>query len=526
MWRNGIAVTGVIVAVLCAGSTAETAARRVTITISGVGLDHAADLKQDALDELERSTGIRADLIPTPGDSANQSAQSLRLLEAHSATPDVYVIDVVWPGALGPYLLDLRPWLDVNARSHLPALVRNDIVNGRLVSLPFYLNVGMLYCRRDLLEKYGYRHAPGNWGEPNRWRRASSAGTGGGNRDFWGYVWQGAAFEGLTCNALEWQAAFGGGHIIEPDGTVSVNNPGTIRAFRQATRWVGAISPPSVLSYTEADSLNAFQSGNAAFLRYWSSGFPRARLRNGVQVALLPAGPRGRAQVMGGFQLAVSRYSAHPHEAARLVDFLTGSEVQMRRALTRGYSPTIPRLYDQPELSDALPQVAELRHAGLESWVARPSTVSGAKYAQVSKADYQTVHDILSRKVEAKEAVARLEQQLIEMTGFRAGSASAVMSAGSFERTRRPAGGLFARFLGRPLGLDGSPLARLNIRRRLRVAFASVMSLMVAGSALSLWQFREVAVDLGKASDIERRLTRTGAGQQHSYVDEQAPPGG
>jgi len=145
-------------------------------------------------------------------------------------------------------------------------------------------------------------------------------------------------------------------------------------------------------------------------------------LRDKVQVALLPSGPRGRAQVMGGFQLAVSRYSAHPREAARLIEFLTGSEVQMRRALTRGYLPTIPRLYDQPELSKALPQVAELRHAGLQSWVARPSTVTGAKYAQVSKAYYQTVHDVLSRKLEVKEGVARLEQQLIELTGFRAGA--------------------------------------------------------------------------------------------------------
>jgi trehalose/maltose transport system substrate-binding protein len=422
MWRNGVAVTGVMMAVLCAGSVAQMA-RRVTITISGLGLERATELRRDALDELERVTGIRADLIPTPGDSAKQFTQSLRLLEAHSATPDVYVIDVVWPGALARYLLDLGPWLDLDTRSHLPALLRNDIVNGRLVSLPFYLNVGMLYCRRDLLEKYGYHHAPANWGELEsmalRIQRGERA---AGNRDFWGYVWQGAPFEGLTCNALEWQAAFGGGHIIEPDGTVSINNPGTIRAFQQATRWVGAISPPSVLSYTEADSLNAFLSGNAAFLRNWSSGFPAARLRGQAQVALLPAGPRGRAQVMGGFQLAVSRYSAHPRDATRLIGFLASSEVQMRRALTQGFLPTIPRLYAEPELLKALPQVAELRRAGLESWVARPSAVTGAKYALVSKAYYGTVHDILSRKVGAKEGVARLEQELIELTGFRAGA--------------------------------------------------------------------------------------------------------
>src|SRR5262249_45563143 len=119
--------------------------------------------------------------------------------------------------------------------------------------------------------------------------------------------------------------------------------------------WVGSISPTTVLSYTEADSLSVFRSGNAAFLRHWSGGFPPALAKDSAvlgrfQTALLPAGPKGHARTMGGFHLAVSRYSAQPRDAAQLVLYLTGDSVQLRRAISQGYLPTIPRLYDNPDL--------------------------------------------------------------------------------------------------------------------------------------------------------------------------------
>jgi len=90
-----------------------------------------------------------------------------------------------------------------------------------------------------------------------------------GRKEFWGYVWQGVAAEALTCNALEWQIAEGGGRIIESDHTISVNNPAAIRAWQRAKRWIGSISPPAVIAYREIDSMNAFGSGKAAFNRVW-----------------------------------------------------------------------------------------------------------------------------------------------------------------------------------------------------------------------------------------------------------------
>jgi trehalose/maltose transport system substrate-binding protein len=401
--------------------------RNVTVTLMGLGLDAGRQLQENSLPAFTRQTGVQVDLIPVLGSSAEQLDQMLRLLNQRASAPDVYVIDVVFPGVLGEHLLDLSPYQDAESSSHLQELLKNDTVQGRLVSLPFYLNVGMLYYRTDLLQKYGYSNPPGTWAElESMAARIQKGERAAGNQDFWGYVWQGAEYEGLTCNALEWQVSFGGGRLIEPDGTITVRNVRTADALKAAARWRNTISPPSVLSYTEGDSLNAFSSGKAAFLRHWSGGFSRARasessIADRFAMAPLPAGTHGRAQTMGGFQLSVSRYSKHPREAAELVLYLTGKEVQLNRALSSGYLPTIPALYQNPELVRLLPFVEELRK-GASSWIARPSSISKSKYRDVSKAYYTTVHNVLTGEADADSALAALERRLIELTGFRTGS--------------------------------------------------------------------------------------------------------
>jgi trehalose/maltose transport system substrate-binding protein len=395
--------------------------RGITLTVAGFGYQAAERLSGEGLADFVRRTGIHAEFIPSWGTSANQLALILRTLKNHYPTPDVYVIDMIWPGTLQRDLLDLTPYLDDDSRAHLPEVLRNDRVNGRIVSLPLYVNTGLLYYRTDLIKKYGYQRPPATWKELERMAaRIQSGERAAGHRAFWGYVWQGGAYEGLTCNALEWQTSFGGGRIIEDDGTISVNNPRTAKALGEAAAWVGSISPPSVLTYTEADSLNAFRSGNAAFLRYWSSGFRSNRradsaIKGRFDVTLLPAGPHGRAQTTGGFELAVSRYSAHQREAAELVVYLTGSKVQKSRAIREGYLPTIPRLYRDPEILDAVPEASVVERAGRKSWISRPSSIAGQKYSDVSKSYYLAVHRILSHQCLPREGLADLEKELVNL---------------------------------------------------------------------------------------------------------------
>ncbi len=398
-----------------------TAPPPVKLTIFGLRLDAGAQLRQDALSEFTAKTGTQVDVIPTLGTSSEQLDLMLKLLKRRSATPDIFLIDVIWPGTLQGHLLDLTPYLTDDDRKHIPALMDNVTVANRIVSLPFYLNAGMLYYRADLLKKYGYGAPPATWTELQSAALRIQAGErAAGKAGAWGYVWQGGAYEGLTCNALEWQSSYGAGHIVEADGFVSVDNPRTASALRAARKTIGWISPKSVLSYTESDTLNVFRSGLAAFMRYWSSGFKgltESMPAGSVGIALLPAGPAERAQTVGGFVLAVSRYSAHTKEAAALVRYLTGAEVQKRRALRRDYLPTRTDLYEDAAVLNALPQMRLLRNASRESWVARPSMATGDRYKEVSKAYYQTVHSILAGQVKIDPGLKSLQNELVEITG-------------------------------------------------------------------------------------------------------------
>ena len=372
--------------------------------------------------DFTRQTGIRVEFLPGPEAAAEQLATSRKLLESGAKVPDVYVIDVIWPGVLADHLLDLRQYIpEQEIAAHLPELIANNTVNGKLIALPSFLNEGVLFYRTDLLRKYGYRAPPTTWQELEVMaRRIQSGERADGNNDFWGFVWEGAASEALTCNALEWQVSEGGGTILDENGKVTVNNPRTIRAWERATRWVGSISPPGVVAHKEWDAQNLWLSGNAAFMRNWSSGYIAARAPNSIvrdsfDIAPLPRGSAGMAATLGGAGYGVSAHSPNPREAAMFVRFLCSRNKQVRRLQNASQAPTISELYKEPDVLANNPHWLRLSEIFRKGIALRPSRQPGQMYPDVSRAYWEAVHAVLTRKESAAKAASRLQEELERM---------------------------------------------------------------------------------------------------------------
>jgi trehalose/maltose transport system substrate-binding protein len=377
--------------------------------------------RQQELEQFTRETGIRVRLLPSPESARDKLALWKELLATGAAGPDVFGIDVIWPQILNEYFIDLRPYFVTEIPLAFPAIAASYVVNHKVVAIPYRADIGLLFYRTDLLRRYGYGAPPATWNELESMAARIQAGErANGKRGFWGFVWQGSAAEALTCNALEWQAAAGGGRIIEDDGTVSVNNPRAIRAWERAARWVGTISPPSVVGYTEWDASNVWIAGDAAFMRNWPTAYVDSRaagspIRDDFGVTMLPGGRAGRVGTLGGAGLAVSRFSPHRPEAVALVRYLSRGDVQVTRSRVLSEPPTQPALYDRPEVRGPNPHFAQLRQAFRTGMVSRPSNVTGKRYQEVTDAYIQAVHSVLTGRTRAPDAAAALEDELLRM---------------------------------------------------------------------------------------------------------------
>jgi multiple sugar transport system substrate-binding protein len=392
-----------LAAALSAGCGITDETTRLTFSGSALGLE-AQVVRAQLARFAERHPGIAVELRVTP-DAADQRHQLyVQWLNARAPEPDVLQLDVIWTaefagaGWILPLQADAGEAADFLAAAWQAAHWRNT-----LFAIPWFVDVGLLYWRTDLLQS-----PPRSVAEL---REAARRLAGSGPVRF-GLVWQGARYEGLITVFLEYLTAFGG-HIIDADGRIVVDGPAGVRALAVMRDDVasGGFVPASALTWQEEQTRFAFQNGEAAFMRNWPYAWPllqdstRSAVAGRFAVAPFPAAENGRpAAALGGAELAVNRWSRHPELATALVRFLTAPEQMLERARLTAQLPARRALYEGSALAGALPIPIDQVRAALDAAVARPVTPVYTELSEILQVD---LHRALSGQDTPEAALRR-----------------------------------------------------------------------------------------------------------------------
>jgi multiple sugar transport system substrate-binding protein len=353
---------------------------RVTLVLKYARILGPADPFPALLREFEAAhPGVRVRGEALPWTSDEQHQFYVINLEGRSAGFDVMMLDVIWVPefARAGWLLDLTPHLAPGELApFFPSTVEAATLDERVWALPWNMNVGLLYYRADLLEKYGLV-PPETWDELVRQVGVIRAGERDPRLD--GYLFQGKQYEGMVVNVLEafWAS---GTRLLAEDGTVFPEPERAAEALAFLRRLIATgVSPAWTTAADEELSRRAFGDGHAVFLRNWPYALdlfeaPGSLVRGRVSIAPLPrraGGARGAGST-GGAHLGVSSRSRHPALAVALARFLTSARAQKQMALA-ALSPTRTALYDDPDLLRRRPLLPRIRALMLDG---RPRPVT------------------------------------------------------------------------------------------------------------------------------------------------------
>lgn len=307
---------------------------------------------------------------------------------------DLVYMDVIWTSkfAAAGWLMDLS---DRISEEELKVFTDKDLeagfYKGKLYRIPLRSDAGMLYYRKDLLEQLGEK-PPETFADLVKTSQQLQE----KKATRWGYVWQGAQYEGLSAMFVEILEGFGGFWVNPETNEVGLDKPEAIQAVEFLRNVIDkGISPPGVTTYREEDTRRLFVSGETAFLRNWPYVWASAQEDDsdvkgkiGIKPMVHVPGATG-GTCLGGWGMGIAKTSKHPEEAWKAIQYFTSKEAQKRFTLETGNMSSRKELFADPDIIAKYPHYPQLETV-VKSAVLRPPI---AQYNQAS--------DILQRYLNA-----------------------------------------------------------------------------------------------------------------------------
>ncbi|ABG03639.1 extracellular solute-binding protein, family 1 [Rubrobacter xylanophilus DSM 9941] len=359
---------------------------------------------------------IRVEWREMAADTGQYFNQLRTEFQAGASEIDVISGDVIWPAqfAANGWIEELSGRFPESERSRfLNAPVEANTWEGGVYGVPWFTDAGMLYYRKDLLQKSGFPEAPKTWGELKEMALETKREQG----VEYGFVFQGAEYEGGVVDGLEYIWTHGGGVLDERSEKVVVDSPEAAAGLATERSMIeDGVAPISVVNYKEQETHQTFIRGASVFARNWPYMYgliadPEQSNVDPAQVGVapLPHAPGERSfSGLGGWNLFINAASQKKDAAWTLIEYLAAPEQQKQRALEGGYLPTLRELYEDREILDKVPVVRLGKGAILS---ARPRPVS-PYYSDMSLRMAEQFNAALKGNVSPRRAVEILQREL------------------------------------------------------------------------------------------------------------------
>ncbi len=341
---------------------------------------------------------IHVNLVSAPNDTdTNRAALTTQI--SGGGGPDVFMGDVIWPAQFGAHQLavPLSKYLPSSYwNTFAKGLVAGATYNGQVYGAPLFEDQGFLYYRKDIL-------AADNLPVPTTWEQLMSDAQQiqkKGQAQY-GYVFQGADYEGATCDFMEFLADAGGSVLNSSDNKSTLTaNGGALKALTFMQNLVqSGVSPKAESTFQESQAMDTFDAGKAAFLRNWDYAYSTSQASGSavvgkVGVAPMPTfqgnQPPGYSNI-GGWNLYVNPHSKNLAADITFVKWMTGTDAQNILATQFSEIPTNESVRTSPNVIASNAVLAVVPKTKL---VPRPAQTPN--YPAVSQAIYQNVSSVLA----------------------------------------------------------------------------------------------------------------------------------
>jgi multiple sugar transport system substrate-binding protein len=361
-----------------------------------------------------------------PSNSTTHYDKLKTEFQAGGGDIDVISGDVIWPiqFAAQGWIQDLSAdFPESEQQKFLSAPISANTYEGKIYGIPWFTDAGMIYYRKDLLEQAGFSDPPETWDELKEMALKTAKDTGTKN----GFVFQGMNYEGGVCNGCEYIWTHGGEILSEvTGGKVVIDSSEAVAGLETYGSMVAdGVAPKAVANYDETTSEPVFGGGDAVFLRDWpgfygllgipekDGGYPDLKPEQ-VGVAPIPVAEPGMHSwsTLGGWNQFVNAATDLQDEALTLAKWMTATEQEKFLATDGGLRPTRKALYEDPDVTEALPGIELQKEILFNNAKSRPVN---EYYGDMSLELAEQFNNVVTGDTSPQQAAETLQKSLSDI---------------------------------------------------------------------------------------------------------------